>query len=202
VASEKLAHFEAADIDGAFIARTGYTGEDGFEILIAADRVEALWRALARSGVHPAGLGARDTLRLEAGMNLYGQDMDESVTPLECGLAWTVDTKTERQFIGRAALARRPAERTLVGLVLGERGVMRTHQRVWTEAGEGELTSGGYSPTMNRSIGLARVPRSARYGSEAQVDVRGRRLAAKVVKPPFVRHGRILVEQGSGNDDT
>jgi len=178
----------------AFIARTGYTGEDGFEIVVPAAHAAALWQALRDAGVMPCGLGARDTLRLEAGMNLYGQDMDEAVSPLESGLAWTVDTKADREFVGRDALQAKPAMRKLVGLVLiGAGGVLRAHQHVHTAHGDGEITSGTFSPTMKRSIALARVPTAVSDGDTVHVDVRGRLLDARVVKPPFVRNGRVLV---------
>ena len=190
-----LGAFFGAEIDGWFISRTGYTGEDGFEIMLPAHEAEALWRALGGAGVVPCGLGARDTLRLEAGMNLYGNDMDENTNPLESGLAWTVAMGRGRAFIGREALEAlraRGLERKLAGLVLEERGVLRAHQRVIAPgAGEGEITSGTFSPTLERSIALARIPASA--SDQVQVDVRGRLLAARVVKPPFVRHGKSLV---------
>lgn len=191
-----LRPFSAAQIGQWFIARTGYTGEDGFEVMLPAAEAPALWQRLNAGGVRSCGLGARDTLRLEAGMNLYGSDMDESTDPLESGLAWTVAfDPPEREFIGRAALesarARGPA-RKLVGLLLEERAVLRSHQRVLAAgAGEGEVTSGTYSPTLERAIGLARVPAAA--GSELQVEIRGRRLPARVVRVPFVRHGKALV---------
>ena len=192
-ASESLAHFQAAEIGDMLVARTGYTGEDGFEILLPAARAEALWRALLAEGVAPAGLGARDTLRLEAGMNLYGQDMDETVNPLESGLAWTVDFKLDRDFVGKAALLAHRSARQLVGLVLLDKGVMRGHQKVRCAGGAGEITSGGFSPTMNRSIALARAPGAVVPGDEVEVDVRGRWLRAKAVKPPFVRNGTVLI---------
>jgi len=180
----------------SFIARTGYTGEDGFEIMLPAGEAMAFWNALQSAGVRPCGLGARDTLRLEAGMNLYGNDMDEGVSPLESGLAWTVVLDGDRDFIGKAALiAERstgPA-RKLVGLLLLERGVLRSHQRVVADgAGSGEVTSGTFSPTLERSIGFARVPVATR--DSVHVDIRGRLMPARVVKPPFVRNGKIMVE--------
>jgi aminomethyltransferase len=178
----------------AFIARTGYTGEDGFEIAIAADKAPDLWRALVAAGVRPAGLGARDTLRLEAGMNLYGQDMDETVSPLESGLAWTVDMASPRDFVGKAALAAHPASRQLTGLVLIDKGgVLRAHQAVRTERGDGEITSGTFSPTLSHSIALARLPAGVAPGDTVRVVVRDRELAARVVKPPFARNGKALV---------
>jgi len=191
-----LGKFTARELGRWFIARTGYTGEDGFEIMMpAADAVTA-WRGLNSLGVASCGLGARDTLRLEAGMNLYGNDMDESTHPFESGLGWTVAlAPAERDFIGRAALepiARAGSPRKLVGLLLEERGVLRAHQKVLaTEGGEGEITSGTYSPTLERSIALARVP--AATAGRVQVEVRGKLLEASVVTPPFVRAGQSLL---------
>lgn len=195
-AAAALEPFYLAELDGMAVARTGYTGEDGYEIMLPAAEAVEFWRRLLAAGVAPCGLGARDTLRLEAGMNLYGADMDESVTPLESGLAWTVAfAPAERDFIGRAALERQKAEgvkRKLVGLVLEDRGVLRNHQIVRV-AGEpaGEITSGSFSPTLGRAIALARVP--AETGETVEVEVRGKPLKAKVVKPPFVRHGKALI---------
>jgi aminomethyltransferase len=198
----RIARFSAAAIESWFVARTGYTGEDGFEILLPAGEAEALWRSLVGRGVTPAGLGARDTLRLEAGMNLYGSDMDENRHPLESGLAWTVAfDPRERDFIGRAALERARAEGCdrMVGLVLEERGVLRNHQAVLAEAGAegsparvGEITSGSFSPTLNRAIALARV--RGEVPARLWVEIRGRTQAARVVKPPFVRNGKALIE--------
>ncbi len=192
-ATQSLIPFAAAEHGEILLARTGYTGEDGLELTLPARQAEATWAALAAAGVKPAGLGARDTLRLEAGMNLYGQDMDASVTPLESGLAWTVDRKSPREFIGRSALEAQSPTRRLVGLVLSERGVLRAHQTVATRHGSGETTSGSFSPTMNCAIALARVPLAVAVGDTVQVAVRDRSLPARVVKPPFVRHGKILV---------
>ena len=198
-ATAPLAPFNAATLDNTlfgelFVARTGYTGEDGFELAVPATNAEALWAALRAAGVTPCGLGARDTLRLEAGMNLYGQDMDETVSPLESGLGWTVDFKGAREFVGRLALLSRRAKRQLAGLVLQEAGgVLRAHQAVHTPLGDGEVTSGTYSPTMRTSIALAQLPEGVAPGDVVQVEVRERRLTARVVKPPFVRHGKVLV---------
>ena len=190
-----LGAFVGAEIDGWFIARTAYTGEDGFEIMLPAAEAGPLWRALTAAGVVACGLGARDTLRLEAGMNLYGSDMDEDTTPLESGLEWTVALRPGRAFIGREALEAQRArgiERKLVGLVLEERGVLRAHQRVIdADGGTGEITSGTFSPTLERSIALARI-RAAAHGT-VQVEVRGKRLAARLVRPPFVRAGKSLI---------
>ena len=190
-----LGAFFGAELDRWFVSRTGYTGEDGFEIILPAEQAEPLWRSLSGAGVVPCGLGARDTLRLEAGMNLYGSDMDETTNPLESGLAWTVAMKTPRAFIGREALEAvraRGLEYKLTGLVLEERGVLRAHQRVVVPGiGEGQITSGTFSPTLERSIALARIPLAS--PDQVQVEVRGKLLAARVVKPPFVRHGKSLV---------
>lgn len=196
-AAAALGPFAAVALDELFVARTGYTGEDGFELMLPGAEAIALWRALAAHGVHPCGLGARDTLRLEAGMNLYGTDMDESTTPLESNLAWTVAWEPpEREFVGRAALAAQRAAgvaRKLVGLVLRDKGVLRNHQRVLVDAGgEGEITSGSFSPTLGVAIALARVP--AATGAACEVEVRGRLLPATVVKPPFVRQGQPTFE--------
>jgi aminomethyltransferase len=191
--TENLVPFSAAEMGTMFIARTGYTGEDGFEVMIPAKSAPYFWATLAEKGVRPIGLGARDTLRLEAGMNLYGQDMDETINPLEAGLAWTVDLKSERDFIGKAALLANPPTRKLVGLVLLDRGVLRGHQQVHTAQGLGEITSGSFSPTLNQSIALARVPKEVQIGDQVQVSIRGKMLAAKVVKYPFARNGKAVV---------
>ena len=181
----------------AFVARTGYTGEDGWEIVVPARRAGATWDRLIAAGVAPCGLGARDTLRLEAAMNLYGSDMDETVSPLEAGLGWTVAWDPEdRDFIGRGPLETlrgSPDRRRFVGLLLEDRGVLRNHQKVIVEGvGEGEITSGGFSPTIGRSIALARVP--AGDYDRAQVDVRGKLLNVRIVKTPFVRKGEIRID--------
>ncbi len=191
-----LARFTAVEVgQDMFIARTGYTGEDGYEIMLPADEVEDLWHRLQATDVAPCGLGARDTLRLEAGMALYGQDMDEDTSPLEAGLAWTVAFEPDdRDFVGRAALeAQRTAgvARELVGLVLDDKGVLRAHQRVVIDGREGEITSGSFSPTLGRAVAFARMPTGVQ--GSCQVDVRGRLLAAHIVKPPFVRNGQAVV---------
>jgi aminomethyltransferase len=193
-ATDAMRSFHGAQLGELMLARTGYTGEDGFELMLPAARAEVLWNALIGSGLKPCGLGARDTLRLEAGMNLWGQDMDECVSPLDAALAWTVDLDSRREFVGKAALLAHPQRRQLLGLVLSEQGgVLRRHQKVATPAGEGEVTSGTFSPSLNRSIALARIPLGVKVGALVQVSVRDKQLAAKVVKPPFVRNGRILV---------
>ena len=191
--AEGLKPFNAVEWDSMFIARTGYTGEDGFEIILPATAAASAWQSLNDAGVKPIGLGARDTLRLEAGMNLYGHDMDETVNPLEAGLAWTVDLVSERDFIGKAALVTNPRTRKLVGLVLQDRGVLRDHQVIHSDHGDGEITSGSFSPTLNQSIALARVPSAVQIGDLVKVAVRDKLLAAKVVKYPFVRNGKGLI---------
>jgi len=195
--SEALQPFNGALLAGeladGMIARTGYTGEDGFEIVFPAALAGDVWKRLMDAGVKPCGLGARDTLRLEAGMNLYGQDMDASISPLDAGLAWTVDLKSERDFVGKAALLAQPQSKVFVGLILLDKGgVLRAHQAVITGQGQGEITSGTFSPTLNQSIALARLPLGVQPGATVRVVVRDKQLAAKVVKLPFVRNGKIL----------
>jgi aminomethyltransferase len=192
-ATEPLGAFFAADLGELFIARTGYTGEDGFEVMLPADHAPQLWMDLKAAGVAPCGLGARDTLRLEAGMNLYGNDMDDTVSPLDAGLAWTVDLKTAREFIGRPAMEKNGQRASFVGLKLLDKGVLRSHQKVMTPLGDGEITSGTFSPTLGYSIALARVPVGVKPGDSVQVDLRGKPVNAVVVKPPFVRNGKALV---------
>lgn len=193
-----LKPFSAAALGDWFVARTGYTGEDGVEIMLPGDAAPALWQRLLAAGVTPAGLGARDTLRLEAGMNLYGSDMDENISPLEANLGWTVAWEpAERDFIGRRALEQQRRDGVqwqLVGLVMTERGVLRGHMPVhvgWSER-VGEITSGTFSPTLGHSIALARIP--AGQGDGAEVEMRGKRVSVKVVKPGFVRHGEKTFE--------
>ncbi|MGE5466047.1 MAG: glycine cleavage system aminomethyltransferase GcvT [Ignavibacteria bacterium] len=189
-----LQPFQAVEWDGWLVARTGYTGEDGFEITLPAAQAMAVWDKLKEAGVPPIGLGARDTLRLEAGMNLYGQDMDEGQNPLESGLTWTVDLKDpNRDFIGRKALAALKPTRQFVGLVLLDRGVLRSHQKIFTPLGEGETTSGSFSPTTNKSIALGRVPVGVNIGDIVEVEIRDKRLQAKVVKPTFARNGKSMI---------
>jgi len=196
-AAMALKPFSAAHAGEWFVGRTGYTGEDGFEVVLPEVEAPAFWRALAAAGVRPCGLGARDTLRLEAGMNLYGTDMDETQSPLASGLSWTVALDSEdRDFIGRAALEKQKAEGSIprfVGLVLEGKGVLRGHQKLYDGDREvGEITSGGFSPTLERSIAMARV--DAEAGDSLTVDIRGRRLPVRRVKAPFVRHGAACIE--------
>lgn len=179
-----------------FIARTGYTGEDGLEIMLPAAQAPGFLSELVGAGIAPIGLGARDTLRLEAGMNLYGQDMDEAVTPLSANMAWTLMWEPQsRNFVGRSALLAqldKGVAEKLVGLVLEERGVLRAHQVVRIDGiGEGEITSGSFSPTLGKSIALARVPSAT--GERAEVEIRGKWYPVRVVQPNFVRHGKALI---------
>ncbi|MDH3305107.1 MAG: glycine cleavage system aminomethyltransferase GcvT [Gammaproteobacteria bacterium] len=192
-----LKPFNGLQAGEIFVARTGYTGEDGWEIMLPAASAPATWDRLLAAGAVPCGLGARDTLRLEAAMNLYGSDMDESVSPLEAGLAWTVAWEpADRDFIGRQPMEKlrnSPDKRRFVGLLLEDRGVLRNRQKVVVGGGgEGEITSGGFSPTLGRSIALARLP-AGEY-DRAQVEVRGKLLDVRIVKTPFVRNGKILID--------
>ena len=194
----KLARFsarEARTIDGivVFVARTGYTGEDGFEVIVPEAQTVAFWDALLAAGVKPAGLGARDTLRLEAGMNLYGQDMDETVSPYEAALGWTVALDAGRDFIGREVLERQHAggaPRQMIGIVMDEKGVLRHGQKVLTDNGIGEILSGTFSPTLGKAIAFARVPAGA--PGDVRVDIRGKEVPVRVVKFPFVRDGKPM----------
>ena len=192
-ASEGLKPFFAAEVAQYFIASTGYTGEDGFEIMMPAAEAQVIWQKLKDAGVAPCGLGARDTLRLEAGMNLYGQDMDESVSPLDAGLAWTVAMKDERDFVGKSALTATGQQKQFLGLILLAKGVLRGHQTVITKQGDGEITSGSFSPTLQQSIALARLPLGVQVGDEVEVDIRGKLLKARVVKPVFARSGKAVI---------
>lgn len=194
--ARELKPFFAADCGDLYVARTGYTGEDGYEIMVPAKQAGATWDALLAAGVKPIGLGARDTLRLEAGMNLYGQDMNEDISPLEAGLSWTVAfDPNDRDFIGRSPLEKQKADgpaNKLVGLILEDRGVLRAHQKVVTEHGDGETTSGTFSPTLGKSIALARVPVATT--DHCHVEIRGKQLAARIVKYPFARNGKACAE--------
>ena len=193
----QLKPFTGMESSQSFVARTGYTGEDGFEIMLPAAVAPSVWDRLLAAGVAPCGLGARDTLRLEAAMNLYDNDMDESVSPLEAGLGWTVVWEpADRDFIGRGPLEAQRDDPDLcrfVGLLLEDKGVLRDQQRVIIDGNDaGEITSGGFSPTIGKSIALARI--AAGEEENAQVDVRGKLLNVRIVKPPFVRNGQVRIE--------
>jgi aminomethyltransferase len=191
----ELKPFFGVQLDNTFIARTGYTGEDGYEIMLPNELAANLWGELLSKGVKPIGLGARDTLRLEAGMNLYGTDMDESISPLAAAMAWTIAWEPEdRDFIGRPALEKEKAngpKKKLIGLVLQDKGVLRSHQQVKTDSGDGEITSGSFSPTLGVAIAFARVPADAK--DTCTVEIRGKKLVARIVQPPFVRNGKSLI---------
>ena len=192
-----LKPFDALEAGEVFVARTGYTGEDGWEIVLPADEAPGMWRQCVDAGIRPCGLGARNTLRLEAGLNLYGNDMDENTSPLEAGLGWTIAWEPEdREFIGKDPLAdmrANPDRRRFVGLLLEGKGVLRDHQRVVVEGkDDGEITSGGFSPTLERSIAMARIP--AGDDDRAQVVVRNRLLDVSIVDMPFVRNGKVRIE--------
>ncbi|MDX3896263.1 glycine cleavage system aminomethyltransferase GcvT [Pusillimonas sp.] len=191
-AAGELKRFAATFVDEVvMVARTGYTGEDGYEIILPASLAAALWNDLAQAGVAPCGLAARDTLRLEAGLNLHGQDMDDSVLPSQAGLSWTVSLDDPaRRFIGREALEQAGEQAmAFVGLRLLDRGVMRSGAAVQTASGRGVVTSGTMSPTLGVSIAMARVPRGVSVGDDVQVEVRGKWMPAEVVQMPFVRSG-------------
>lgn len=196
-AANELKVFHAACVQTSLgeimIARTGYTGEDGAELLIPLENTARAWDLLVNVGAQPAGLGARDTLRLEAGMNLYGQDMNDQTSPLDVGLSWTIDRSTERDFIGRAALEKTPQQFVFMGLILQDKGVLRAHQIVKSAKGQGEITSGTFSPSLQKSIALAKLPIDSEVGDVVQVVIRDKELNAIVVKAPFVRHGKALV---------
>ncbi|WP_312481148.1 glycine cleavage system aminomethyltransferase GcvT [Stutzerimonas nitrititolerans] len=193
---QELRPFQGLAAGDWFIGRTGYTGEDGLEIILPAEQAPDFFSELVGAGISPIGLGARDTLRLEAGLNLYGQDMNEEVSPLAANMGWTIAWEpAERAFVGRGALEEqreRSEQPKLVGLVLEERGVLRAHQVVRVNGiGEGEITSGSFSPTLGKSIALARVP--ANTGERAEVEIRNKWYPVRVVQPTFVRHGKVLV---------
>ena len=194
-AADSLKPFRALSHGDFFLARTGYTGEDGFEVLMPASQAPSFWQAMLDADVSPCGLGARDSLRLEAGLNLYGQDMDTETTPLESNLGWTVAFEpADRDFIGRDALEKQKSEgvtRRLVGLVLGRGGIPRTGSVVHASAGEGQVTSGTFGPTTECPVALARIPTGD--FETVEIELRGRRLEARVVKPPFVRMGKVKV---------
>ncbi|MCG7546660.1 glycine cleavage system aminomethyltransferase GcvT [Pseudoalteromonas sp. Of7M-16] len=194
-AVEGMKPFFGVQAGKLFIATTGYTGEAGYEIVVHNDDAAELWQQLLDAGVRPAGLGARDTLRLEAGMNLYGSDMDETVSPLAANMAWTIAWEPEdRDFIGRKVVEQQRADKStdkLVGLVLESKGVLRGGSKVIVEGGEGVITSGTFSPTLGFSVALARVPRST--GETAQVEMRKKLVDVKVVKPSFVRNGKSVI---------
>lgn len=194
-ATANLKTFHGVAVGEWWIARTGYTGEDGYEIMLPAFEAPMFWQQLSNNGVAPCGLVARDSLRLEAGMSLYGSEMDETTTPLESNLAWTVDfSDAKRDFIGRKALEaqkQQGVKRNVFGIILEDKGVLRSHQKVTVpNIGEGETTSGGYSPTLGYAIALARLPIATKVGMECFITVRDKQLKGRVIKPPFVKNGK------------
>ncbi len=187
-----LKPFHCLNFPKIFVAHTGYTGEKGLECLIPNEMAERVWHLFLEKGAQPCGLGARDTLRLEAGLPLYGHEMDETTNPYNANLGWTIDLKDEsRDFLGKSALT--PPNAQTLGLILEERGVLREGYTVETKKGEGTITSGSFSPTLGKSIALARLPLEIAVGDGGYVLIRGKKMRAQVVKPPFVRNGKILV---------
>lgn len=189
-----LAPFQGVMLaDDCFVSHTGYTGEDGVEITLPAAQATPLFQELLAAGVQPCGLGARDTLRLEAGMNLYGNDMDETTSPLETGMAWTIDLNDpQREFIGKAPLLTLKNQGIAVkqtGLLLPKGGVLREGMEILTPAGKGIITSGAFSPSLKQSVAIARVP-AAFNGDHAKVLLRGKETDVRVLKLPFVRNGQ------------
>ncbi len=193
-AVEGMKPFFGVQAEDLFIATTGYTGEAGYEIMVPKARAGQFWQELLDAGVKPCGLGARDTLRLEAGMNLYGQDMDETVSPLAANMGWTITWEpADRDFVGRSALEQQKEQGTdkLVGLVMKEKGVLRAGQKVKTENGEGITTSGTFSPTLGHAIAMARIP--AGSPDTVEVEMRKKWVTVDVVKPSFVRNGKSVL---------
>jgi len=187
----KLSRFQGGFAGDEFVGRTGYTGEDGVELIVNPELAKTLWAAFEQAGAKPCGLGARDTLRLEAGMALYGNDLDELHTPYESGLRWTVSTESDRDFIGRNAMLERDSSKDMIGLILVDRGVLRGHQEVYLDDQLiGEVTSGSFSPSLQQSVALARVNRSLQLGDTVEVAVRNKRLKARVAKYPFIKNGQ------------
>ncbi len=189
----KLQPFQGAECEGWFIARTGYTGEDGLEIMLPEHEAVPLWKALREQGVESCGLGARDTLRLEAGMNLFGHEMHDAVSPLASNMTWTIAWDPEdRHFVGREALMDDTSNTKLVGLLLRERGILRAEMIVKSNDSDatGVITSGSFSPTLGFSIAMARVP--VTMGTSCFVEIRGKKVPVEIVKPNFVRHGKPL----------
>ena len=196
--AQKLQNFQGQELDKCFIARTGYTGEEGLEVILPEEDSPEFWDKFLKAGIKPVGLGARDTLRLEAGMNLYGQDMDETTSPLSANMDHTIAyLPAEREFIGKPALIAHKAlydagkAPELKGLVLESRGILRTGQTLITDQGEGLVTSGGFSPTLKHSIALARIPSNSKT---CEVDLRGTPKSVRIVHPNFVRFGKKIFE--------
>lgn len=185
--------FSAVRLSDLFIARSGFTGEDGLEVGVPIYRAEAMWEALLKAGIRPCGLAARETLRLEAGFRQYGQDMDDTTTPLDAGLVRTIDfSDPERDFVGRQALEDKPWIACTMGLVFDARQP-EARMPVITPRGAGTTTSAAWSPTLGRGIAFAQLPQGSQIGETVEIELRGERLPARVVEPPFVRDGKPLV---------
>lgn len=185
-----LSRFQGGFAGEDFVGRTGYTGEDGVELIVKAELAQTLWTKFEQAGVQACGLGARDTLRLEAGMALYGNDLDEEHSPYESGLRWTVCTKSDRDFVGRKAILDKDSAKQMIGLILVDRGVLRGHQEIYIgDTRVGEVTSGTFSPSLQQSIALARVNRTLQIGDIVEIAVRSKRLKARIAKYPFVKNG-------------
>lgn len=187
-------YFLNEELGDFLIARTGYTGEDGFEIIAKPEQVVELWKMLIDLGVKPCGLGARDSLRIEAGLNLYGQDMDESTNPFDVNLGWTVGLGNERDFVGKNEILCQGQSFQFCGIrAIKENGIFRAGQHVTSKYGDGLMTSGTFSPTLAQSIGLAKLPMNLPFGERVQVHIRNKLVDAEVVKLPFVRKGKVLI---------
>jgi aminomethyltransferase len=192
--SEQLTRFTCVAQQQWMVARTGYTGEDGYEVLLPAEQAASFWQCLQQQGVQACGLGARDTLRLEAGLNLYGTDMDTRTNPLESNLAWTVAwAPSERDFIGRQALQicrEQGCQQRLVGIEMSQRGVLRCGQQIEFANGQkGLITSGSFSPTLQKAIAFARIPMDTE--EQGMVEIRGKKIPVHIVQLPFVRSGTV-----------
>lgn len=189
-----MSDFDVKIYNSLMIAKTGYTGEEGFEVVIANSDVESFWMDLLGAGAPPIGLGARDTLRLEAGLNLYGSDMDINNNPYESNLAWTIDLNDKnRDFIGKIALEdiKKDTYKELKGIILRDKGILRSHQLVEHKAGNGEILSGSYSPSFGFSIAFARLDKG--HNGEGRVKIRNNEFKVEIVSPPFMRKGKMLI---------
>ena len=189
-----MSDFDVKIYNSLMIAKTGYTGEEGFEVVIANSDVESFWMDLLGAGAPPIGLGARDTLRLEAGLNLYGSDMDINNNPYESNLAWTIDLNDKnRDFIGKIALEdiKKDTYKELKGIILRDKGILRSHQLVEHKAGNGEILSGSYSPSFGFSIAFARLDKG--HDGEGKVKIRNNEFKVEIVSLPFMRKGKMLI---------
>jgi len=191
---DDLIDFDLKMLNSTMVAKTGYTGEEGFEIVVKSSEVQSLWKKLIEAEASPIGLGARDTLRLEAGLNLYGTDMDTSNHPFESNLAWTIDlSDNERNFIGKSSLEKinKESSKELVGIILKEKGVLRSNQIITHKSGSGIVLSGTFSPSFGFSIALARLDKG--HKGIGKVEIRNKEFNIEIVSPPFIRKGKILI---------